>query len=119
MIVVNMSDQEAKAVLSLGSKIRRAQGLQEVHVSAEDAPKVREALKKPRKKERTVSRSAKKTANAVLNRKINAQKSQSTLALSRGEKEVAIEHLQAALDLTPENWNSVKDSIQRRLVKLA
>ena len=114
MIVVNMSDQEAKAVLSLGSKIRRAQGLQEVPEST--------ATEKPRKvskKQRTVSKSAKKSANAILNRKINAQKSQSTLALSRGEKENAIEHLQAALDLTPANWNSVRDSIQRRLVKLA
>ena len=114
MIAVNMSDQEAKAVLSLGSKIRRAQGLQEVPEST--------VTEKPRtvsRKPRTVSKSAKKHANSLLNRKINGHKSRATLALRNGEREIAIENLQAALDLTPANWNGVRDNIQRKLATIA
>ena len=111
MIAVNMSDQEAKAVLSLGSKIRRAQGLQEVPEST--------VTKKPRSKKRTVSKSAKKHANSLLNRKINGHKSRATLALRNGEREIAIENLQAALALPPANWNGVRDNIQRKLATIA
>ena len=123
---ITISKAEAKAILGLASKISRAEGLKE------DAPAVKpkaskaksskaESAKKPRveAKPRVVSKSAKAHAKAILNRKINGHKSASTLALSRGEKEVAIEHLQSALDLCPSEWSSVMDSIHRRLVKLA
>ena len=79
------------------------------------------SAKKPRveAKPRVVSKSAKGHAKSILNRKINGHKSASTLALSRGDKEQAILHLQCALDLCPANWDSVMDSIHRKLVKLA
>ena len=139
---ITISKAEAKAILGLASKISRAEGLKEdapavkpkaskaksPKMSADRAENLKrlaeakaKSSKKPRveAKPRVVSKSAKGHAKAILNRKINGHKSASTLALSRGEREVAVEHLQSALDLCPAEWSSVMDSIHRSLVKLA
>ena len=139
---ITISKAEAKAILGLASKIGRAEGLKQdasavkpkaskaksPKMSADRAENLKrlaeakaKSAKKPRveAKPRVVSKSAKGHAKSILNRKINGHKSASTLALSRGDKEQAILHLQCALDLCPANWDSVMDSIHRKLVKLA
>tara|TARA_R100000963_G_C4634111_1_gene98531 strand:- start:776 stop:1210 length:435 start_codon:yes stop_codon:yes gene_type:complete len=141
-VSIEISKAEAKSIIGLAAKISRAEGLVESAPvkAAKAAPKPKaskprmsadraENLKrlsevkpsgKPRvkAKPRVVSKSAKNHAKSVLNRKINGHKSASTLALSRGEKESAIEQLQCALDICPANWDTVMESINRRLVKL-